>query len=255
MVRPTIVVATRNPKALYHAVSLLKTLNFEFEVLEPDNKLVLSASVVIVSFNDEISGLDPERLVILGEHFDEELATIQIMMKLLRLHRPVGATIGIDPGMRFGLALVVDGYVVNTRTLSTPHDATELTLRWERYISELFPEVTTSFRIGTGYRLFTVLLLRSFPPDFHLTRVQLVDERNTTVVGETDQMAAVLIASRHGHNPTEADFRIDPKEGHVRTLLHMKRKLTEGKHKATKEQARMVLLGKMSLKEFLLIRD
>jgi hypothetical protein len=255
MVRPEIVVATRNPKVLYHAVSLLKKLDFAFEVLEPDDKGVLSATVVIVSSDDKISGLDHQRSVIVSEQLDEEMVTIQVMMKLFRLRRPMSATIGIDPGMRFGLALVIDGYVVDTRTLPTPHDATDLLLRWERYVLELVPEVTLTVRIGTGSRLFAVLLLRSLPSSFHLTKVELVDESNTTVVGETDQMAAVLIASRNGRKPIETDFSIDPKEGHVRTLLQMKSKLSEGKHRATKQQARMVLLGRMTLKDFLLMRD
>ncbi|MHA1958746.1 MAG: hypothetical protein ACW99U_00790 [Candidatus Thorarchaeota archaeon] len=255
MVRPEIVVATRNPKVLYQAVSLLKKLDFAFEVLEPEDKGVLLATVAIVSSDDKISGLNPQRSVIVSEQLDEELVTIQIMMKLFRFHRPTSATIGIDPGMRFGLALVIDGYVITTRTLSTPHDATDLLLRWERYVSELFPEMTLTVRIGTGSRLFTVLLLRSFPSSFHLVKVELVDESNTTVMGETDQMAAVLIASRNGRKLTETDFSIDPKKGHVHTLLQMKSKLSEGKHKATKQQARMVLLDRMTLKDFLQMRD
>lgn len=245
-----VAVATRNPRTLYLSVQLLEELGLSFVICPPNDIRCASAKVVLTDNDDTPCSFNPGRQVVVSGKFDTDIAAIEIMMNLFEIDSPQSLTIGVDPGLRFGLALVADGTAVYAGTFCSPAEAAKKTRNW---ISELsthaeFPDTTV--RVGTGSRLYAALYLRelSFSDDLH---VEMVDESHTTLSGASDESSAVLIASRGGRTCLESDSQLEPKRGYIRSLKHLVRSLSQGRVHLTSHQARDVLLGRAELSPFL----
>jgi hypothetical protein len=171
------------------------------------------------------------------------------MSRLNDIRSPSFALIGIDPGMRFGVALVIDGVVTFKKSLSSPGDAARLSARLESYIAQLFPTCKTIVRVGTGSKLYSTLYLRNMNHQFPSLNVELVNEHHTTLSGgaTSDQTSAILIAGRSGRPQTENDSVLEPKEGYIKSLRSFVQRFTRGKRKISKDEARAILLGETSL--------
>lgn len=253
MPRAEVAVATHNPKTLYHVVALLEELGLQFVIRKPEDVDDETAKVVIGTKADmkDLIRLDKERLVILGDVFDSIETTIEVMMKFGGILTPDMITIGVDPGMRFGLVLTVNGLWVYGKTLSTPYRTVKSTLKVHSYMIKQFPECKIKVRVGTGSRLYSVLYIRTLTRYSSELEIELVDERNTTVAGESDQSSAFIISSRAGRKPLKSDYRIDPKEGYVRSLGHLVERVTDGNQTLSREEARAILLDETTLEDYL----
>jgi hypothetical protein len=171
------------------------------------------------------------------------------LSKLNDVNNPNLAVIGIDPGMRFGLALVINGIVTFKNSTTTPGAAARLTSRLESYVARLFPKCTTIVRVGTGSKLYSALYLRQMNQEFPDLDVELVNEHHTTVSGgvNSDQSSAILIAGRTGRSHDENDRILEPKEGYLRSLKSFVQRTTRGKRKISRDEAKAILLGEVSL--------
>jgi hypothetical protein len=244
-------VATENPKILYRVVQLLKDLGIKFVICSPIDHRCEHAHLVITGPDDDSS----QHLcrIEVTEDFDTDFVRIEVMSKLHDLQAPFKAIIGIDPGMTFGVALVIDGIPVYSNSTSSPEAAANLTKSLVDHANTLFPESQKIIRIGTGSKLYAALLLRSIRNGDLMSSVELVNEYKTTIVGgpRSDESAAILIAGRTGRSVSSPDLIVEPKPGYIRSVKRYVTRLTKGKKSITSNEARILLTGDSTLEDLI----
>lgn len=250
MLRWQVAIAIENPKVLYLVIELLKKLDLKFVVCSPSDSRCEDAKIVITTLEDSN---DYDAIVIVDEDMNPDFTSVEILSKLNDIHNPSSAVIGIDPGMRFGVALVIDGVVIFKDSLTTPAAAARLTSRLESYVTRLFPKCKTIVRAGTGSKLYSTLYLRKMNQKYSDLEVELVNEHHTTISSgvTSDQSSAIIIAGRTGRRQTENDSVLEPKEGYVKSLKLFVRRYTRSKRELSTDEARAILLGELSLDHIL----
>ena len=242
-------VATENPKILYRVVQLLKDLEMKFVICSPIDHRCEHAHVVITGPDDN-SEQHLGRIEVTDD-FDTDFLRIEIMSKLHDLRTPSRAIVGIDPGMTFGVALVIDGVPVYSNSLSSPEAVTDLTQTLVNHANTLFPECHKLIRIWTVYKIYTALLLRSIRNGKILSSIELVNEHNTTIIGraKSDESAAILIAGRTGRPASTSDLSVEPKTGYIRSVKQYVTRLTKGTKSMTSNEVRALLAGDEALED------
>ena len=252
MFRWQVAIATENPRALYLIIELLKDLGLEFVVCTTDDSRCEQAKVVITTQEDLLNH-EYDLVVVVDERLDPEFTSVEILAKLNDVYEPTLAVVGIDPGMRFGVALVIDGVVTYKNSQTSPSAAVRLTLRLNSYVKRLFPSCHMIVRVGTGSKLYSTLYLRDVLGQYPGFGIELVNEHHTTLSGgvTSDQFSAILIAGRVGRQHTDKDMFLEPKDGYIRSIQQFVRQSTHGKSDISKEEARSILLDKISLESIL----
>ena len=241
-------IATENPKILYRIVQLLENLEMKFVICSPVDHRCEHAHVVITGPDDN----SEEHLgkIEVTEDFDIDFVRIEIMSKLLNLRSPSRAVVGIDPGMTFGVALVIDGVAVYSNALTSPDSVATLAQSLLDYADTLFPDIQKLVRVGTGSKLYTALILRYIKYPKVKSSIELVNEHKTTIIGGgSDESAAILIAGRLGRSVSDSDLHIDPKAGYIRSLKQYVHQLTRGKRSISSNEARALLAGDSTLED------
>ena len=245
MSRFDVAVATKNSRIRYLMVNLLKRLGVTFVLCKPDDNECKSAKVVATT-DKESKRVAKEGLVVVEEGFNPDITAIEIMLRLLDVPQPSQVVVGIDPGMQFGLAFVANGTTVYTKTVQSPFRAAENAHQW----AALFQhnrQTEILIRVGMGSRLYSALFLREIRSISNEFRVELVDERHTTRVGKSDQSSAVLIAARRGRPPASDDLVLDVKNGYVRSLKQLFKRLTDGGRALSTAEAQSILLDEATV--------
>ncbi len=250
MLKWQVAITTENPRTLYLVIELLKKLDLTFVVCPPRDSHCDDAKVIITDHNNSNSNYNT---IVINDEIDPDFTAIEIMTKLYDIHKPSFAVIGIDPGMRFGVALVIDGVAIFKNSLTSPDAAARLTSRLESYVVRLFPSCKTIVRTGIGSKLYSTLYLRTMNHCFPALEVELVNEHRTTLSGgfTSDQSSAILIAGRSGRPHTENDTILEPKEGYIKSLKLYVRRFTRAKKEISRDEARAILLGETSLDRIL----
>ncbi|MHA1925349.1 MAG: hypothetical protein ACXABV_03520 [Candidatus Thorarchaeota archaeon] len=250
MPRYEVAVATRNPKVRYLAVNLLKRLGIGFVLCAPEDRRC-DMSQVVITTETEASQFHSNHLVVVDEALNDDATAIEVMIGLFDVRNPSVIAVGIDPGMKFGLALTADGTAIYTTTASTPFAAANNTILWSAIVQQHFPN-SILVRVGTGSRLYSALYLRGMKDNVSPgIQIEMVDERHTTRVGESDKSSATLIASRKGRPVTEEDSLLEAKEGYIKSLKRLAEKVTEGRVSLTSAQVSSVLRNEMDLEKIL----
>ncbi|MBD3405793.1 MAG: hypothetical protein GF411_06645 [Candidatus Lokiarchaeota archaeon] len=249
MVKYRVAIATRDPRTLYHAIRLMESLEIPFVICEPEDVKCSLARVVITS-KDDADKINSTRLLILNEEFDFTSITFDFMKEFYQLNKPVSLTIGIDPGMRYGLALLLDDNPILTQEADSPFGAAKLTSEWIALASDRLP-LDPLIRVGDGSRLYMALYLRALREITSYPMIELVDEHHTTMKGGSNKSSAVLIATRSGRNITESDYLLDSKTGYIKSLKKLIRRLNDGKHKLSTHEAIAILSGNRSVQDFI----
>jgi hypothetical protein len=252
MFRWQVAIATENPRVLYLLIELLKELGLEFVVCTADDTRCGNSKVVVTTTEDTLKH-QYDSVVYIEEEFDPVLTSVKILACLYDVQDPSLAVVGVDPGMRFGVALVIDGTVTYKNSKSSPSSAVRLTLRLQSYVKHLFPSCQVVVRVGTGSRLYSTLFLRDALDQHPELGVELVNEKHTTLSGgfTSDQTSAILIAGRTGRQHLDKDLVLEAKEGYVRSLQQFVLRVSRGKKVLSKEEGRSILLDKVSLDSIL----
>jgi len=242
-------VATENPKILYRIVKLLKENEIKFVICSPVDHRCEHAHIVISGPDD--NSLQHRHRIEVTEDFDDDFVKIEIMSNLHNLQNPSKTVVGIDPGMTSGVALVIDGIVVYSCSLTSPDELVALTQTLLEHAHALFPASDQIIRVGTGSKLYTALTLRSFRNSTAISSLELVNEHRTTIISgaRSDESAAILIAGRTGRAMTDSDINIEPKAGYIRSLKQYVSRLTRGKKSLTSNEARSLILGETTLED------
>jgi len=241
-------IATENPRVLYLLIELLKDLGLDFVVCTADDTRCGNSKVVVTTSEDSLRH-QYDSVVYVEDDLDPVLTSVQILASLYDVHNPSLAVIGVDPGMRFGVALVMDGTVTYKNSLTSPGAAVNLTLRLQSYVKQSYPSCQVIVRVGTGAKLYSTLYLRNALNQHPNLGLELVNEHRTTLSGgaTSDQTSAILIAGRTGRKHIDQDMVLEPKVGYVRSLQQFVKRHTRGTRKLTKEEARSILIGNISL--------
>jgi hypothetical protein len=162
------------------------------------------------------------------------------------------AVLGIDPGMRFGMALVVDGTTIHTKSATSPNLAVDTTVCWVQYMQSNFQQCPLRLRIGSGSRLYSTLYLRELFRRNTKLAIELVNEQYTTRIGKSDQTSAIIIAGRWGKTLSKnPDLSLEPKGGYIKSLKQLVSQLTEGKRSLSTEEAHSILRDEKSIDYFI----
>ena len=248
MRRWQVAVATENPKILYLVAKLLKRLKTRFVMCTPEDFKAYSAKIVVTT-PEEGERIATQNQLLITEGFDPDLFSIELQSRLHDIENPRTAYIGIDPGMTYGIALVIQGCAVFQARHNSPHKTSLLVSKLLDYMASLFPESEATIRLGSGSRLFSFLILRELDGLSQPVPIEMVNEEYTTVSGgpEADIFSAIIIAGRSGRPVSDRDIVLDAKAGDIRALKSLASKITRGRKTLTSEEARSVIDGSLSL--------
>jgi hypothetical protein len=247
-----VAIATRDSKLRYLSINLLEQLEVNFVVCAPNESICGSARCIIATQEESLDlELHKDRAVLIDSTFDADKIGISVMAVLNDIKTPSHVFIGVDPGMRYGLALLLDGLVVYSRICSSPRKAAKTTQHWSNIVSRLYSGVDLAVRIGTGSRLYLTLYLRELNKIYRNAILELVDEHRTTFRGESDTSSAAIIAGRRGKVFNNTSLSLDYKSGYIRSLKRYIRRSTDGLRKLSTDEAKSILSGDSNLDDFL----
>ncbi|WP_340100712.1 hypothetical protein [Salinibaculum salinum] len=240
-----IVVATEDFEVYHDVVTELRERGVDFTTVEPGDPIPESATVVIIAAGEAIGPPDdvPADVTVVTASPGNPRKAVEEAVGLLR--NDAGQTIvGIDPGDRPGIAVLVGDRVV--ATFQVPAEQAADVVREEL---DGVPEPLV--RIGDGARLVGARII----DDIEDLPVELVDETGTTPYlgtgtrGMGDVLAAVNIAHIEGEQVTSRD--IEPTAGELQRIKNRSREQSEGNRAISETLARKVASGDLTLEEAL----
>ena len=240
-----IVVATEDFEVYHDVVAELRERDAVFTTVGLDEPLPDRASVLIVAA-EELEAVSEDRsaarpdIEIVGAEPDEARTAVEAALQLARGEEGQ-IVVGIDPGDRPGIAVLVDDTVVAAYHVPLAQVA-------EVVREEIADAPDPIVRIGDGARLQGSRLIDD-------VRVELVDETGTTpslgagASGFGDVLAAVNIAQREGEVVEERD--VDPTVGELRRIQERSRDRGEDNRAIDEVLARRVASGELTVEEAL----
>jgi hypothetical protein len=236
-----IVVATADFELYHEAVTALRERSLDFTTVDPDESLPDAAEAVLTGEGDDLT-VDGEIPVVRADPAEARAGVEAI---LSRLRDGEGRrVVGIDPGDRPGIAVLVGETVV--ATYQVPEAKVGAVVA-----GEIESAADPLVRIGDGARLVGSRLLDDLPD----VPVELVDETGTTPYlgrgarGMGDVLAAVNIARRAGE-PVDARH-VDPTAGELRRIKERSREVSRANRAIDDALARRVAAGELTVREAL----
>ena len=243
-----IVVATEDFEVYHDVVAELRDRDAVFTTLEPGEALPERATVLIAAADEleDVEEAHPELdadLQLVGAEPGEARTAVEAALQLARGEEGQ-LVVGIDPGDRPGIAVLVGDTVV--AAYHVPLGQVEAVVR-----EEIADAPDPIVRIGDGARLQGSRLI----DDLDDVRVELVDETGTTpslgagASGLGDVLAAVNIAQREGEVIEQRD--VDPTVGELRRIQERSRDRGDDNRAIDEVLARRVASGELTVEEAL----
>ncbi len=240
-----IALVTSNSRFYYEAARELKSRGIEFLSLGLSDEIPAWVRVVLTS--------EAEKAKIRFREVVSERDISTAVSKCVRISKGISEidklVIGIDPGLKPGMAVLADELVVEVDTLSSPEEAPRAVGR----AVKAYPADETLIRIGSGGGIYNMRILSALQEKLGLP-IETVDETATTPnLGRSasselrDAVAAVNIALKRGR---PLNRRIVPraKPGEIRELQKESRKIS--RHiTISKGLAERVARGEISLED------
>ncbi len=225
---------------LYHGlVKEMKRAGIRYITLDMGDNVPPYVGLVVTS-REEYGMVDFQRKIWVEE---PEIGVKKALAYLTGTEKCREIIIGVDPGKSPGIAVICDGKVVEKTRALSPESCLEI-IRESMSCREYGRAI---IRIGHGdltNRNRTITALRALN-----IRMELVDESNTTrLTKNADEDAAVSIAFTEGTEITK-DYAIEPTEGELRDIQRRSRMESKGLLTISKELARWVAIGSMSMEE------
>mgnify|MGYP005837495517 CR=1 FL=1 len=237
-----VAVVTGNMRLYYKVVQELKNENVNFVSMKPGEVIPTEIKCVITSSSEKALIRHPNILTVGTE---DSLPIIQKLRLILTGGEPpiTTVTIGVDPGITYGLAVLVNEKELDTYKTFSSENACKII----RNIYAAFPAAKKIIRIGTGAPLYYKQLLELLKDvDAEL---ELVDEFETSsgTRATKDIKAALVIAKKKGLKPQEFEKVQRIKRGTIKHIQKMSRQATQGKITIDESNARKVATGEISL--------
>jgi len=198
-----VAVVTTSGKAYYRLVNELKKRNINFLSLKPDENIPYFIKVIITNdFKRRVS--DRYKTLFYDEEEDPK-KVIEDFVKILHGKKEYNkVVIGVDPGKRFGFAILGDGNIIKTGSYSNIEKTVQIIDQKMREMNAKIKVV----KIGDGAKMFGNALIKylhkTLPQNILLESVK---ENSTTSLnyssfkhrtGIRDEIAAVKISTREG---------------------------------------------------------
>ena len=197
-----VAVATVSGKAYFQLLNELKERGIDFLSILPGEPVPAEAKVVVTTEKEKLL-INHERILVYDEK-EEPNSVVNEALKILQgKERYEKIIIGIDPGKVFGLAVVADGKVIETRNCFGTHEV----LNELRNIIKTFDTSTkVTLKIGNGVPVYKELLASldsELPPQVVLEVVSEAGtdrpaRRDSHRRGLRDIASAIRIAARTG---------------------------------------------------------
>jgi len=233
--------------SLYHdLIKILRKRKIPYVSLNSINNIPSKIGVILTS-NNEIHDIKSLK-VIAADAYDTVNHAVDLAIQMLigkDLYQNL--YIGIDPGDHTGIAVVGDDQLLFKTHVETPRKVVD---KIKRFLKE-YPASQVIIRIGHGSILTRNRIINSLIP--LRIPIEIVDETKTTPSQDVkrhlrDSEAAAAIALIHG-GKVQKKLPLKPTKGDIKNIQEKSRKLTNGQFTISKEIAKKVLEGKISLKE------
>lgn len=239
-----IAIITEVPLFYYEAVKELKDRGVEFLTLGMDDEIPSIVGVVLTT-QEERGKIDFKEIASsakVKEAVDEALRTLNGMTSTFD-----SITLGIDPGLKPGFAVLGDGKVVHAELLGSPEDILETSKR----VLDTYSGKIITFRVGRGGGVYKERILKTLQENFDLP-IEVVDESHTTPVNGAastarDIVAAINIALKQGRT-LKQKIEVSPTPGEIKNIQKRSRKLS-GNITINKKLAERVARGEISIEE------
>lgn len=197
-----IAVATVSGKAYYLLVNELRRKNASFLSLTLDDPIPLDVKVVITT-KDERSRVEHENVL----EYEAERNPAEVVDEAIRIVKGKqvydSLVVGIDPGQNFGVAVIGDGNVIETKECTSTDD----TVNSVREALNRIPANRVTIRIGDGAPVLTDELLHALSDTVsESVAIESVEEEGTSRLfgegshrrGKRDISSAIKIGQRLG---------------------------------------------------------
>jgi hypothetical protein len=233
-------ILTSDFRVYYELIKALKKRDLPFASLSFDEPIPMNIGVLITT-EDEKESIDFPHPVVAEK--DIEL-TIDVATRILKGKEKFNRLIiGIDPGKRPGVAVIGDDEMLSTAQVSSPEKVEALVGR----VIKSYPSEETIVRIGHGDTTHRNRIINSLSR-FNL-KVEISDETRTTKISDSPDIdAAIDIALKSGV-AAKKKYKVEPTEGELRDIQRRSRIESKGRVTISKEEAKRVAKGKLTLKE------
>lgn len=230
---------TQNPRTYFEMLAALREQSLDFVALEPGEPLPANIGAVITT-NEERGRIYFDRVV---TDEDPSVAIAKAKMMMSGACEVRNLLIGVDPGVKPGVAVLADGIVL-TRYLA---DSPEAVSRIIGGVEEEYPDAEVVVRIGNGDRTNRNRIFNTLWE--HGLKLEIVDERNTTKRSQTpDEDAAVEIALTPGYSPRKKQ-ETEPCPGEIKNIQRISRLESNGSVTVSKDLAKSVAKGEITLSD------
>jgi hypothetical protein len=197
-----IAVATVSGRAYYELVNELKRKHLSFSSLKPWDPIPLDIKAVITTKEESQQILHPQ-VILFGSGSNPESAVDKAILIVQGKRSYERVVVGVDPGKTYGIALLGDDKVLETRISSLLEDVVNLIVdRLKR-----FPAMVRVVRVGNGPPEYTKRFIHSLSEELpEEVVIEIVSEAGTSHLmsesanrrGLRDAVSATEIARRIG---------------------------------------------------------
>lgn len=243
-----VAVITEDFSLFYDLVKALKAANLPFISLSFKDAVPPNVGVVLTT-ESEAPRIDFKEKLAIPSGADIEAILNEAQRRMTGPEVYQRLVIGIDPGVRPGLAFVAGGNVIYTTQVGSPEDVEPVL----RNMLPLYPAGEVVVRIGHGdptNRNRIINTLSSLD-----LAIEIVDEHSTTKRTDfPDISAAINIAMSQGH-PVTPPLDVTPTNGELRNLQSKSRDLSGGRVTISTHLAERVAKGQMSLEDAIRLQE
>jgi len=233
-------IATDNFKFYYDIVKELKQRDIPFVSLSPTDDIPSNVDVVVTT-EKESQAIEFDNIVSVEDDIRKG-----VREALSRLSGKISYNqmiVGIDPGIKPGVALVGDGKILETEYADSPEEVREII---DHYIDGYnFKKMI--IKIGHGDKTNRNRTINSL--EGLAARKEIVNEDDTTILGEKpDLEAAKKIALTQGQL-LSGTYEIEATDGEMREIQRRSRIKSVGDITISKKLAKKVVEGELNLKQ------
>ena len=226
-------------RLMFEMIEALKADRIPFEIIDRKNRISQNIAVIVTTESDRPDKFS--RKIIICDAKRIETVAREAKAALRSGSRIRNLTIGIDPGSKTGVAVLIDDSFVDSAVIDRPEDVAPIIQEF----SALYHSESILVRIGNGDRTKRNRIFNSIW-DLGLP-IEIVDESNTTKLSnQKDVDAAIEIALTSGYRPVKRQL-VMPSDGEITDIQRKSRISSGGNLTISRALAEAVAVGEISM--------